>query len=82
MGLAEDAAVGGVVGAAFSAGDDVIVLEPGAALAAHTIRATPGATQAIAFDDGTVNAGTVTAGSSEQHLLGSGDGGCGSYFLR
>ena len=29
VGLAEDAAVGGVVGAAFSAGDDVIVLEPG-----------------------------------------------------
>jgi len=72
VGAAEDAAVGGVVGAAFSARDDVIVFEPGAAVAAGAVGALPGALQAVSLEHGAAGcAGDVSAG-----LRRRGDGGC------
>ena len=75
VGLAEDAAVGGVVGAAFSAGDDVLVLEPGAAVAAGAVGRLPGAAEAVSFGYGTAGFVRDVAAGDRRH-------GSGGRFAR
>ena len=52
VGSAEVADVGGFVGAAEAAGGDVVVFEPGLAVAACAIGGAPGAAGAVAGEDG------------------------------
>lgn len=52
---AADAEVGWLITAAEAARFDVVVLEPGAALAAHAVRADPGAAKAVSFEHGTAS---------------------------
>ena len=61
---AEDATVLGIVAAAHTAGDDMVVLQPGAALAADAVGAAPRAAEAVAFEHGAAGrAGDVARGS-------------------